>query len=78
MTILFDCSRISKPARPFATGLIFPRRQPYSAADLAWATEHLNSTTGVYSVVGRSDAALEQAAGAALAQARMDAGYGPF
>jgi len=78
VTTLFDSSRIFKPARPFAKGLSFASRTPYSAADLAWADEHLNLTTSVYSVVGRSDAALEQAAGAALAQSRMDEGYPPF
>jgi len=81
MTILFDSTRSAKPAtrKPFARGLsLNPTRQPYTSADLAWWAAHSPHNASGYDVVGRSDAALEQAAGAAAAQARMDAGGCPF
>jgi len=81
MTILFDSPRSAKSAtrKPFAKGLsLNPTRQPFTAADLAWWATNSPANAFGYEVVGRSDAALEQAAGAALAQARMDAGGCPF
>lgn len=79
MTILFDATRpVKSHRRPFAAGLSFARRQPFTTTDLAWWAANAPSNGAGYEVVGRSDAALEQAAGAAAAQARMDAGCCPF
>ncbi|MDR3638672.1 MAG: hypothetical protein P4L84_33005 [Isosphaeraceae bacterium] len=80
--IIFDStSRHVKPAtrKPFAAGLtINPTRAPYSLTDLAWASQHLNAATRDYRVTGISDSVLEQAAGCALAIARLELGFCPF
>jgi hypothetical protein len=60
--------RTSKPARPFGEG-IFTRREPDTAADLAWAAQNLNADT-TNDNVPDSDAL----AGEAEAQARLEAG----
>jgi hypothetical protein len=60
--------RISKPARPFGEG-IFTRREPDTAADLAWAAQNLNADATDYDVLD-SDAL----AGEAEAQVRLEAG----
>lgn len=92
MMILFDATRPAKSRRSirlFGIGLSRTRPErpaPYSAADLAWWSVHSPANATGYEVIGRSTAErleaenrrLEQAAGCALAQARMDAGFGPF
>lgn len=75
MTILFDSSRQVKSPRPFATGLSFSRRAGYTAADAAWWAANAPSNARDFDVVGPTDTALELAAGAALAEARMSAGF---
>jgi hypothetical protein len=72
----------ARSARPFGEGIVLDRserRMPYSAADLEWATSGLNRYATDYEVISEpSDAALEFAAGGAMAQARFDAGYPLF
>jgi hypothetical protein len=75
MTILFDAARKVKPARPFAAGLSFARRADHTAADARWWAENSPANRDGFHVTGPSDAALELAAGAALAEDRMSAGY---
>lgn len=75
MTILFDSTRRVKSARPFATGLSTARSLPYTATDVAWWAANAPSNARDYDVVGPTDTALELAAGAALAEARMSAGF---
>jgi hypothetical protein len=81
VNILYDSAHPAKSNRRrlFAVGLSpSPHRRPYTSADLAWAAQNLNARARDYQVVGAADVALEQAAGQALAQARMDHGFPPF
>ena len=81
MSTIFDSARVVKPARPFARGIAparQPRRMPYAAADLAWAAQHLNENATDYDLAGPSDADFDFAAGCAMAEARMCAGYPLF
>jgi hypothetical protein len=81
-TLNAECGRPARRRvrRPFAAGLNArpERRTPYTAADLAWAAANLNASTTQYEVDAPGHAAMEQAAGCALAQARLDAGYRVF
>jgi hypothetical protein len=51
------------------------KRAPYSAADVAWAEKALNAAARDFDVVGPSDASIDFAAGCAMTQNRLDAGY---
>jgi hypothetical protein len=81
MNTLFDSSRPVKPASSFGRD-VFPdrseRRMPYTAADLLWAAQTLNEHATDYDVVGPSDTDFDFAAGCALAEARMSAGFPLF
>jgi hypothetical protein len=48
---------------------------PYTAADLRWAAETSPFANERYDVIGPSDAEFDFAAGCAMAQARLDAGF---
>ena len=60
MTTLFDSARPVKSARPFALGISARRehRMPYTAADLAWAAQHLNENATGYDVIFPTDSDL--------------------
>lgn len=74
MTILFDATRKVKTARRvFGQGIpVGDCRQPYSAADLAWAAANLNASATDYAVVGLTDDAYDRMAAEAAEQSRMD------
>jgi hypothetical protein len=83
VTTIFDSARRVKSVRKaFGLGVGRPGRAerpaPYSAADLSWWAENAPGNATGYEVDGPSDVMIEQAAGAALAQARMDHGFPPF
>lgn len=80
MTTIFDSARPVKTTRkPFARGLkAAPVRQPYTAADLAWAAANLNASSRDYVVTGPADSLLEQMAGASSSLDRLEAGIPCF
>jgi hypothetical protein len=67
-------------ARPFGEGILLDRgerRMPFTQADLDWAAQTFNGDAAD-SDATPSDADLDFAAGCAMAQALMDAGFSLF
>jgi hypothetical protein len=80
MTALFDSARVVKPTRTFGKGILPARGVRFvpSAEDMQWAAYEFNKDATDFDVIGPTDADLDFAAGCALAQARMDAGFSLF
>ena len=82
MTTLYDSTRRVKPAtrnHVFGQGIATSdRRAPFTAADLDFWAANAPSNAAGYEVVGMTDDAMEQAAGCALVQAKLDAGFPLF
>ncbi len=81
MSIVFDSTRPVNVNKSFGAGLARPstrRNGPLdgkSDADIRYAAEALNADARDFETIGFADAVIEDAAGCALASARMDAGY---
>jgi hypothetical protein len=76
MSTIFDSASVVKAAS-FAIGL-FPARPARFVPlpeEVEWAATELNRNATDYTVVGPTDAALDHAAGCAMASSRMSAGY---
>jgi hypothetical protein len=65
---------------PFGEGIRPARRARFvpSAEDMPWAAETSPFADERYDVIGSTDADLDFAAGCAMAQVRMDAGFSLF
>jgi hypothetical protein len=67
--------------RPFGEGIIPDRRErlmPYTDTDLQWNAETSPANATGYEVIGPTDADFDFAAGCAMDQARLDAGFSLF